>query len=58
MALIYMDLRMRKDGLDIVLLRQMESGADPDGVPGRGATANLSGRDGFGPAAGAWPDGR
>ncbi|XAS66208.1 hypothetical protein V3C33_11920 [Micrococcaceae bacterium Sec5.7] len=36
MALLYMDLRMRKDGLDIVLLRLLETGADPDGVPGRG----------------------
>ncbi|WP_240793694.1 MULTISPECIES: hypothetical protein [unclassified Arthrobacter] len=64
MALIYMDLRMRKDGLDISLLRQMETGADPDGVPGRG---HVTGRPGWnhnggnpgpGPAAGAWPDGR
>ncbi|WP_426996360.1 hypothetical protein [Pseudarthrobacter sp. N5] len=36
MALLYMDLRMRKDGLDIELLRLLESGADPHGVPGRG----------------------
>jgi hypothetical protein len=33
-ALIYMDLRMRRDGLDVELMRMMESGADPDGVPG------------------------
>ncbi|TLM85731.1 hypothetical protein FDW83_04445 [Pseudarthrobacter sp. NamE2] len=56
MALLYMDLRMRKDGLDIILLRLMESGADPDGVPGRGAAPGVSGRDGPGPASGAWPD--
>ncbi|WP_411373739.1 hypothetical protein ACLH0K_11535 [Arthrobacter sp. MPF02] len=56
MALLYMDLRMRKDGLDINLLRLLESGADPDGVPGRGAAPGPSGRDGSGPAAGAWPD--
>ena len=56
MAMLYMDLRMRKDGLDIVLLRLMESGADPDGVPGRGIAAGVPGREGHGPAAGAWPD--
>lgn len=64
MALIYMDLRMRKDGLDISLLRMMESGADPDGIPGRGQAAARPGgypggwSPGTGPAAGAWPDGR
>lgn len=56
MALIYMDLRMRKDGLDITLLRLLESGADPDGVPGRGATVGVPGQDGSGRASGAWPD--
>jgi MFS family permease len=56
MALLYMDLRMRKDGLDIMLLRLMESGADPGGVPGRGVAAGVPGREGHGPAAGAWPD--
>lgn len=35
MALLYMDLRMRKVGLDIDLHRLLETGADPDGVPGR-----------------------
>jgi len=35
-ALVYLDLRMRRDGLDVELLRMMESGSDPDGVPGRG----------------------
>ena len=35
-ALVYLDLRMRKDGLDLSLLRQLETGIDPDGVPGRG----------------------
>ena len=44
MALLYMDLRMRKDGLDLVLIRSLESGEDPDGVPGRGATVYSAGR--------------
>jgi Membrane domain of glycerophosphoryl diester phosphodiesterase len=35
-SLLYMDLRMRKEGLDLSLLRLLESGADDDGVPGRG----------------------
>ena len=56
MALLYMDLRMRKDGLDIVLLRLMESGTDPDGVPGRGTAPGLTGGNGLGPAGGTWPD--
>ncbi len=59
MALLYMDLRMRKDGLDIALLRQLETGADPDGVPGRGTQAGSSTPyPGYGPAPGAWPYGR
>lgn len=58
MALIYMDLRMRKDGLDIALLRLMETGADPEGIPGRGTTATGPGPfPGTGPG-GAWPNGR
>ena len=57
MALIYLDLRMRKDGLDISLLRLLESGADMDGIPGRGLPAHNTGTaPGGGPAAGAWPD--
>ncbi|WP_423181823.1 hypothetical protein [Arthrobacter sp. NyZ413] len=36
-ALIYMDLRMRRDGLDLELLRLLETGEDPDGIPGRHA---------------------
>ncbi|WP_346959716.1 hypothetical protein [uncultured Arthrobacter sp.] len=36
-ALVYLDLRMRKDGLDLSLLRQLETGSDPEGVPGRGS---------------------
>jgi hypothetical protein len=61
MALLYLDLRMRKDGLDIALLRQMESGADPDGVPGRGIPVHgRSGQGGraadTGPGYPAWPD--
>lgn len=47
MALLYFDLRMRRDGLDIALLRLLESGADPDGVPGRGVPVY--------PAAGRFP---
>ncbi|HJV97809.1 MAG TPA: hypothetical protein VJ617_01745 [Arthrobacter sp.] len=55
MALLYLDLRMRKDGLDISLLRLLESGADPDGVPGRGIPVH--GRPGQGgPANGAGPE--
>ncbi|WP_246839649.1 hypothetical protein [Pseudarthrobacter sp. NIBRBAC000502771] len=57
MALLYMDLRMRKDGLDIALLRDMETGADPDGIPGRKAVA-ANPYPGYGTAPGAWPDGR
>ena len=64
MALIYMDLRMRKDGLDISLLRMLESGADPDGIPGRGLATGEQGwngggsNPGTGPAGGVWPNGR
>lgn len=47
MALLYLDLRMRKDGLDLVLIRSLESGEDPDGVPGRGATVYSAGRPGY-----------
>lgn len=61
MALLYLDLRMRKDGLDIALLRLLESGADPDGVPGRGIPVH--GGPGQGSPANtseplyrAWPD--
>jgi hypothetical protein len=55
MALIYMDLRMRKDGLDIALLRQLETGADPDGIPGRGIAASPGPVPGTG-LGGVWPD--
>ncbi|WP_307433186.1 DUF7847 domain-containing protein [Pseudarthrobacter defluvii] len=62
MALLYMDLRMRKDGLDITLLRQMETGADPSGVPGRGTQAGSTpAYPGYGTppgSPGAWPYGR
>jgi hypothetical protein len=64
MALLYLDLRMRRDGLDIALLRLLESGADPDGVPGRGIPVYRAGpgenpRPPYGaPPGGAWPDGR
>ncbi|MDI2035044.1 glycerophosphoryl diester phosphodiesterase membrane domain-containing protein [Paenarthrobacter nitroguajacolicus] len=33
-ALLYMDLRMRRDGLDVELMRMLETGSNPDGVPG------------------------
>lgn len=55
MALLYLDLRMRKDGLDIALLRLLESGADPDGIPGRGVPVH-GGAGSPGLAYGAWPD--
>ncbi len=58
MALLYMDLRMRKDGLDITLLRQAETGADPDGIPGRGPRPGTNTPyPGQGAAPGAWPYG-
>ncbi|MHC6592500.1 DUF7847 domain-containing protein [Arthrobacter sp. C152] len=58
MALLYLDLRMRKDGLDVTLLRQHESGADP-GVPGRGVLPGVAGPyPGYGAPAQGWPDGR
>jgi MFS family permease len=56
MALIYMDLRMRKDGLDIALLRQLETGADPDGIPGRGLPATRPGPVPGTGQSGVWPD--
>lgn len=61
MALLYLDLRMRKDGLDIALLRLMESGTDPDGVPGRGipvfgGPAQGGPAHSAGPVYRAWPD--
>lgn len=34
MALIYVDLRMRRDGFDIVLLKDSENGKDDGGIPG------------------------
>lgn len=64
MALLYLDLRMRRDGLDIALLRLLESGEDPDGVPGRGIPVYRAGPGQnpgppYGaPPGGAWPDDR
>ncbi|MDP9888204.1 hypothetical protein [Pseudarthrobacter enclensis] len=59
MALLYMDLRMRKDGLDIELLRELETGADPGGVPGRGPhAAGSTPYPGYVTPPGAWPHGR
>lgn len=56
MALLYMDLRMRKDGLDLILIRSLESGEDPDGVPGRGVAVYPAVTAPY-PAAGhgSWP---
>jgi hypothetical protein len=53
MGLLYMDLRMRKEGLDLALLRLLESGTEEaDGVPGRGiAPQEIPGRT----APGGWP---
>ena len=53
MALLYMDLRMRKDGLDIALLRLLETGADDGGIPGRGVPVYRTGSTG--PATGWQP---
>ncbi|MFI2563203.1 glycerophosphoryl diester phosphodiesterase membrane domain-containing protein [Paenarthrobacter sp. NPDC018779] len=50
-ALIYVDLRMRREGLDVELMRLMETGADPDGVPG-GPRARHTGTQ---PHSGSWP---
>ncbi|MDQ0030220.1 proline-rich domain-containing protein [Arthrobacter bambusae] len=50
-ALIYMDLRMRRDGLDVELLRLLETGEDPDGVPGR-RRARQAGAQSWPPATG------
>jgi hypothetical protein len=59
MALLYLDLRMRRDGLDMALLQLLESGADPDGVPGRGVPVYRGGSAyGPPPPSGAWPNGR
>lgn len=64
MALLYLDLRMRRDGLDIALLRLLESGADLQGIPGRGVPVYGAGpgrapQPPHGPPPdGAWPDGR
>ena len=44
MALLYMDLRMRNEGLDIALLRLLESGNDDGGIPGRGVPVYGPGR--------------
>ncbi|MFJ5954960.1 glycerophosphoryl diester phosphodiesterase membrane domain-containing protein [Paenarthrobacter sp. NPDC092416] len=49
-ALIYMDLRMRRDGLDMELMRLMETGADPEGIPG-GPAAPLTTPPGHRPTA-------
>lgn len=40
-ALIYVDLRMRRDGFDITLLRQSETGKDDGGIPGSAVPGGL-----------------
>ena len=42
MALIYVDLRMRRDGFDIALLKQSESGKDDGGIPGSPGFAGVT----------------
>ena len=49
MALIYVDLRMRRDGFDIALLKESETGKDDGGIPGSPVPATL--------APGAYPTG-
>lgn len=41
MALIYVDLRMRRDGFDITLLKEAESGKDDGGIPGSPVAASF-----------------
>ncbi|WP_207343830.1 hypothetical protein [Arthrobacter sp. E3] len=41
MALIYVDLRMRRDGFDIALLKESETGKDDGGIPGSPASGTL-----------------
>jgi len=53
LALLYMDLRMRRDGLDVELMRLMETGADPDGIPG--APSSQPGSTGQPPGGGHFP---
>ena len=38
-SLLYVDLRIRREGFDVTLLREQERGTDPDAVPGAGPTA-------------------
>ena len=59
MALIYVDLRMRRDGFDVTLLKESETGKDDGGIPGSPSPAALvpgayaTGAYGTGPAAGS-----
>ncbi|MFF1828627.1 glycerophosphoryl diester phosphodiesterase membrane domain-containing protein [Paenarthrobacter sp. NPDC058040] len=52
-ALIYVDLRMRREGLDVELMRLMETGADPDGVPGEPRAPGVGMQ--WPPHGGSWP---
>ncbi|WP_190601928.1 hypothetical protein [Arthrobacter ipis] len=54
MALLYMDLRMRNDGLDIALLRLLETGHDDGGIPGRDVPVYSPGRNSADPQQ-PWP---
>ncbi|MFZ3454246.1 glycerophosphoryl diester phosphodiesterase membrane domain-containing protein [Arthrobacter sp. 7Tela_A1] len=53
-SLLYVDLRIRREGFDVELMREQEhaAGGDPDDVPGRG------GQGQFPVPPGPWPGGR
>ena len=60
MGLIYVDLRMRRDGFDITLLKESEQGKDDGGIPGSPVpAAPLPGTGATGPVPGhqPWPHG-
>ena len=55
-GLIYMDLRMRRDGLDVELMRLMETGSDPEGIPGGPSTVpGNTGNTSWPPSGGQFP---
>ena len=69
LALIYVDLRMRKEGFDVVLMKEHEGGPDsdpngipgqprlpaPPGIPGAREVSGAPGTNGLPPAPGAPP---
>ena len=56
MGLIYVDLRMRRDGFDITLLKESEQGKDDGGIPGSPVSAApVSGPGATGPVPGQLP---